>query len=435
MPNYSFIGRKRGGEEISGTRAADSSQALAIALRQENIMLVEATEKKGFSLNDLREIEFGGAPTAKDVSIFTKQFSVMIDSGLPLVQCLEILGSQQENKKFGEAIKTVQREVEVGNTLASGMEKSPKIFDTLYTNMVAAGEVGGILDTIFQRLAIYIEKSVKLQAAMKSAMVYPAAIIFIASAVITLILWKVVPAFTELFNSMDADLPLPTRIVIAASSFVGSFGLFILIGLGIFAYLFKSYYATKKGRYNVDKVILKLPVFGDLVRKIAVARFTRTMGTLIASGVPILDSLDITARTAGNAVVDLEEAIVSVKAAIETGRTIVEPLKESGVFPSMVIQMIGALLGEETGALETMLNKIADFYEEEVDVAVGDLMTAVEPMMMAVLGGKFPAANTRNATSSSSCASPREENTPVGGIVISMYLPIFSLVGQLSGGG
>ena len=407
MPNYSFIGRKRGGEEISGTRAADSSQALAIALRQENIMLVEATEKKGFSLNDLREIEFGGAPTAKDVSIFTKQFSVMIDSGLPLVQCLEILGSQQENKKFGEAIKTVQREVEVGNTLASGMEKSPKIFDTLYTNMVAAGEVGGILDTIFQRLAIYIEKSVKLQAAMKSAMVYPAAIIFIASAVITLILWKVVPAFTELFNSMDADLPLPTRIVIAASSFVGSFGLFILIGLGIFAYLFKSYYATKKGRYNVDKVILKLPVFGDLVRKIAVARFTRTMGTLIASGVPILDSLDITARTAGNAVV--EEAIVSVKAAIETGRTIVEPLKESGVFPSMVIQMIG--VGEETGALETMLNKIADFYEEEVDVAVGDLMTAVEPMMMAVLG------------------------VVVGGIVISMYLPIFSLVGQLSGGG
>ena len=311
-------------------------------------MLVEATEKRGFSLNDLSKIEFGGAPTAKDLAIFTKQFSVMIDSGLPLVQCLDILGSQQENKKFAEAIKTVQREVESGNTLASGMEKNPKVFDNLYTSMVAAGEAGGILDTIFRRLSIYIEKSVKLQSAMKSAMVYPIAIIFIASAVITLILWKVVPAFTELFNSMNADLPLPTRVVIVASSFVGSFGLFILIGLGIFAYLFKSYYRTKKGRYNVDWAILKLPVFGDLVRKISVARFTRTMGTLIASGVPILDSLDITAKTSGNAVV--EEAIYKVKEAIATGRTIVDPLKESGVFPNMVIQMIG--VGEETGSLE-----------------------------------------------------------------------------------
>jgi len=286
------------------------------------------------------------------------------------------------------------------------MRESPKIFDSLYTNMVAAGEEGGILDTIFQRLSVYIEKAVKLKSAMKSAMVYPAAIVFIASAVITLILWKVVPAFTELLNSMDAALPLPTRIVIAASTCVGNFGLFILIGLGIFAYLFKAYYGTKSGRYNVDKVILKLPVFGPLVRKISVARFTRTMGTLIASGVPILDALDITAGTSGNAIV--EEAIYNVKSAIEAGRTIVEPLKESGVFPSMVIQMIG--VGEETGALETMLNKIADFYEEEVDTAVGDLMTAVEPMMMATLG------------------------VVVGGIVISMYMPIFSLVGQLSGG-
>jgi type IV pilus assembly protein PilC len=302
-------------------------------------------------------------------------------------------------------VKTVQREVETGNSLAEGMKKSPKVFDNLYTNMVAAGEAGGILDTIFQRLAIYIEKAVKLKAAMKSAMIYPAAIVFIASAVITLILWKVVPAFTELFNSMDAELPLPTRIVIAASSFVGSFGIFIIIGLGIFAFLFKSYYATKNGRYNVDRVVLKLPVFGPLVRKISVARFTRTMGTLISSGVPILDSLTITASTSGNAIV--EEAIFNVKTAIESGRTIVEPLKESGVFPSMVIQMIG--VGEETGALETMLNKIADFYEEEVDSAVGDLMTAIEPMMMATLG------------------------VVVGGIVISMYLPIFSLVGQLSG--
>ena len=395
MAKFTFKGRKRGGEEISGVRTADSAQALAVALRQEDIMMVEATEKKGF---DLSSIEFGGNPTPKDLAIFTRQFSVMIDAGLPLVQCLELLGSQQENKKFGEAVKTVQREVETGNSLSSGMRMSPKVFDDLYANMVAAGEAGGILDTIFQRLSVYIEKSVKLKAAMKSAAIYPIAIIFIASAVITLILWKVVPAFTDLFESMGADLPLPTRVVIAASTFVQNFGFFILIGLGIFVYLFKSYYATKKGRYLVDKLVLKLPIFGDLIRKISVARFTRTMGTLIASGVPILDALDITARTSGNAIV--EEAIFNVKSAIEQGRTIVEPLKESGVFPSMVVSMIG--VGEETGALEEMLNKIADFYEEEVDTAVADIMTAVEPAMMAILG------------------------VIVGGIVISMYMPIFS---------
>ena len=321
------------------------------------------------------------------------------------MQCLEILGAQQDNKKFAAAIQTVTREVEQGNTLAGGMKLNPKVFDDLYTNMVAAGEAGGVLDTIFSRLSIYIEKAVKLKAAMKSAMVYPAAIVFVAGAVIALILWKVVPAFTELFASMEVELPLPTRIVIGASSFVGNFGLFIVIALGIVAFLFRSWYGTPKGRYNVDKVILKLPVFGILVRKISVARFTRTMGTLISSGVPILDALGIAARTSGNAIV--EEAIDNVKSAIESGRSIVAPLKESGVFPGMVTQMIG--VGEETGALDTMLNKIADFYEEEVDTAVGDLMTAVEPVMMATLG------------------------VVVGGIVISMYMPIFSLVGQLSG--
>ena len=402
MAKFKFKGRERGGGEITGTRSADSAQALAVALRQENIMMVEAKEKKGF---DLSKIEFGGNPTPKDLAIFTRQFSVMIDSGLPLVQCLEILGSQQENPKFAEAVKTIQREVETGNTLSEGMRQNPKIFDELYSNMVAAGEAGGILDTIFQRLSVYIEKAVKLKTAMKSAMIYPAAIIFIAAAVITLILWKVVPAFTELFEGMGADLPLPTRVVIAASTFVQNFGFFIIIGIGVFGYLFKAYYATPKGRYNVDKMILKLPIFGDLVRKIAVARFTRTMGTLIASGVPILDALTITARTAGNAIV--EEAVYNVKAAIEQGRTIIDPLKESGVFPSMVVSIIG--VGEETGALEEMLNKIADFYEEEVDTAVADIMTAVEPAMMAKLG------------------------VIVGGIVISMYMPIFSLVGQLAG--
>ena len=402
MAKYTFKGRNRGGEQITGTRSADSAQALAMALRKEDIMLVEASESKSWSLGN---IEFGGQPTPKDIAVFTRQFSVMVDAGLPLMQCLKILGDQQENKKFAEAIRQVERDVETGNTLASGMAASPKIFDDLYTNMVAAGEAGGILDIIFQRLSIYIEKAVKLRAAMRSAMVYPLAIISVAAAVITLILWKVVPAFTDLFTSMEVDLPLPTRVVISASRFVGNFGLFIIIGLGILAYLFRAYYRTPKGRYNLDALLLKLPIFGTLARKIAVARFTRTLGTLVGSGVPILDSLDITARTAGNAVV--EEAIVNVRNAIEQGRTIVEPLKESGVFPSMVVQMIG--VGEETGALEEMLTKIADFYEEEVDTAVGDLMTAVEPAMMAVLG------------------------VVVGGIVISMYMPIFSLVGQLSG--
>jgi type IV pilus assembly protein PilC len=403
MPNFSFKGRNRQGEAVSGERVADNRQALALALRREQIFLLDAEEKKAGSW---KNIEFGGNPTAKDVAVFTRQFSVMIDAGVPLVQCLQILGEQQENKKFMAAVQAVQKEVESGSNLAGAMKMHPKVFDDLYTNMVAAGEAGGILDTIFQRLSVYIEKAVKLKRAVQSAMVYPIAVVVIAGGVITLILWKVVPQFTILFQSMNVDLPLPTRIVIGASTFVGSYGIFIGIGFGILMFMFKSYYATPKGRYQVDKLVLKAPIFGPLMRKIAVARFTRTMATLIASGVPILDCLEITAHTAGNAVV--EEAIMNVKHAIEEGRTIVEPLKESGVFPSMVVQMIG--VGEQAGALEQMLTKIADFYEEEVDAAVGDLMTAMEPLMIVVLG------------------------TVVGGIVISMYLPIFTLVGQLSSG-
>src|SRR3989475_8647549 len=321
MPNFSFKGRNRQGEVISGERAADSRQALALALRREQIFLLEAQEKKATA----RRFEFGGNPTPKDVAGFTRQFSVMIDAGVPLVQCIELLSTTQDNKKFVAALKAVQTDVESGNSLANAMKMNPKVFDELYTNMVAAGEAGGILDTIFQRLSIYIEKAVKLKRAVQSAMVYPIAVVVIASAVITLILWKVVPAFTELFQSMNVDLPLPTRIVIGASQFVGSYGIFVAIGLGILGFLFKSYYATPKGRYTVDALVLKAPIFGPLLRKISVARFTRTMATLIASGVPILDCLDITARTSGNAVI--EEAIFSVKKAIEDGRTIVDLLK------------------------------------------------------------------------------------------------------------
>lgn len=400
MPNFSFKGRNRQGETISGERSADSRQALAMVLRRKQIFLLEAAEKKPAA----SRFEFGGNPTPKDVAVFTRQFSVMIDAGVPLVQCIELLATTQDNKKFQAALKAVQVDVESGNSLASAMKNHPKVFDDLYTNMVAAGEAGGILDTIFQRLSIYIEKSVKLKRAVQSALVYPIAVVVIAGGVITLILWKVVPMFTELFNSMGVDLPLPTRIVIGASRFVGSYGIFIAIGLVILGFLFKSYYATPKGRYTVDGLALKAPVFGPLMRKIAVARFTQTMATLIASGVPILDCLDITARTSGNAII--EEAILNVKKAISEGRTIVEPLKESKVFPNMVVSMIG--VGEQAGALEVMLTKIAAFYEEEVDAAVGDLMTALEPMIIVVLG------------------------TTVGGIVISMYMPIFTLVGQLS---
>ena len=400
MPNFSFKGRNRQGETISGERSADSRQALAMTLRREQIFLLEAQEKKpGAS-----RFEFGGNPTPKDVAVFTRQFSVMIDAGVPLVQCIELLASTQENKKFKAALKAVQTDVESGNSLANSMKNHPKVFDDLYTNMVAAGEAGGILDTIFQRLSMYIEKSVKLKRAVQSALVYPIAVVVIAGGVITLILWKVVPMFTELFNSMGVDLPLPTRIVIGASRFIGSYGIFVALGLVILGFLLKSYYATPKGRYTVDGLFLKAPVFGPLMRKIAVARFTQTMATLIASGVPILDCLDITAHTSGNAII--EEAILNVKKAISEGRTIVEPLKESKVFPSMVVSMIG--VGEQAGALEVMLTKIAAFYEEEVDAAVGDLMTALEPMIIVVLG------------------------TTVGGIVISMYMPIFTLVGQLS---
>src|SRR6266704_2867748 len=402
MATFTFKGQNRKGEVISGERAAENPQSLALALRREQIMLLDAREKKASALS---KFQFGGNPTPKDVAVFTRQFSVMIDSGVPLVKCLQILAETQENKKFAAAIKGVTNEVESGNNLSQAMKGFPKIFDSLYTNMVAAGEQGGILDTIFQRLSVYIQKAVKLKRAVQSAMVYPIAVVVIAGGVITLILWKVVPAFTELFQSMNVDLPLPTRIVIGASQFIGTYGILVAIGVGILGFLFKSYYATPKGRYVVDKNLLKVPIFGPLIRKIAVARFTRTMATLIASGVPILDCLEITASTAGNAVV--EESIMNVKKAIEEGRTIVEPLRASGVFPNMVVSMIG--VGEQAGALETMLTKIADFYEEEVDAAVGDLMTAMEPMMIVVLG------------------------VTVGGIVISMYLPIFTLVGQLSG--
>jgi type IV pilus assembly protein PilC len=343
--------------------------------------------------------------TAKDLAVFTRQFSVMIQAGLPLVQSLEILSEQQVNKGFASVLSGVRSSVESGSTLANALREYPKVFDGLFTNMVEAGEAGGILDAIFQRLSGYIEKAVKLKAAVKSALIYPTSVMVIAMAVIFLLLWKVVPIFATLFAGMGVDMPLPTLVVIKLSHFVGSFAWLMVLVVGIFVYLVKRYYRTAQGRLAIDALILRIPVLGNVMRKIAVARFTRTLGTLLTSGVPMLEAMDITAHTSGNAVV--ENAILSVRKAVETGSTVVDPLRESGVFPNMVVQMVG--VGEHTGGLDTMLGKVADFYEDEVDVAVADLLAAMEPMIIVFLG------------------------LVVGGIVISMYLPLFSLIGKLAG--
>jgi type IV pilus assembly protein PilC len=401
MPDYKYQGTSRSGGSVSGTMTASNKTELASLLKRQQITATKMTEKgKEFNMP-----QFGGSVKAKELAIFTRQFSVMIDAGLPLVQCLEILAGQQENKLFQKVLVGTRGQVEGGATLSAAMRSSPKVFDALYVNMVEAGETGGILDTILQRLSTYIEKNVKLQRAVKSALVYPVGVLTVAGGVIVLLLWKVVPIFATLFAGLGVDLPLPTKIVIGMSNFIGSiFGLFILIALGGVLFGLKVWYGTPQGRFVLDTIVLKLPVLGILMRKIAVARFTRTLGTLISSGVPILEGLDITAKTAGNAVV--ERALQKVRRSLEEGKSLTEPLKESEVFPGMVTQMIA--VGEQTGAMDAMLQKIADFYEEEVDAAVKDLLTALEPVMIVFLG------------------------VVVGGVVISMYLPLFSLIGKLS---
>jgi type IV pilus assembly protein PilC len=401
MPDYKYRGTSRSGSNVSGTMTATSKEDLRNMLKRQQITPTKMTEKgKEFNIP-----VFGGGVNAKELAIFTRQFSVMIDAGLPLVQCLEILAGQQENKTFQKVLTATRSQVEGGATLSASMRSSPKVFDALYVNMVEAGETGGILDTILQRLSGYIEKSVKLQRAVKSALIYPVGVLTIAGLVIILLLWKVVPIFATLFAGLGVSLPLPTKIVIGLSNLIGSiFGLVALVGVVGIIFGLKFWYGTSQGKYVLDSVILKLPVIGILMRKIAVARFTRTLGTLISSGVPILEGLDITAKTAGNAVV--ERALNSVRKALEEGKSLTEPLKDSAVFPGMVTQMIA--VGEQTGAMDAMLSKIADFYEEEVDSAVKDLLTALEPVMIVFLG------------------------VVVGGVVISMYLPLFTLIGKLS---
>jgi type IV pilus assembly protein PilC len=400
MPAYVWKGKNRDGKAVSGERVADNKEAVMALLRRDQI-LVSSVKEKG---KEMALPKLGGGVPAKSLAVFTRQFSVMIDAGLPLVQCLEILGTQQDNKTFAKILQQTRMDVEGGASLADAMRKHPKAFDDLYVNMIAAGEAGGILDTILKRLATYIEKAVKLRGQVKGAMVYPIAVISIAGIVIAVIMWKVIPTFASMFEGLGAQLPLPTRIVIAISNWFVRLLPFLVIGLILAVIAFRRYYATYGGRRVIDRIVLKMPIFGVLMQKIAVARFCRTLATLVSSGVPILDGLEITARTSGNAII--EDAIMAVRKGVEGGLTIAQPLKDSGVFPPMVVQMIG--VGEQTGALDAMLSKIADFYEEEVDQAVANLLTLMEPVMILFLG------------------------TTVGGIVIAMYLPLFDLISKLT---
>jgi type IV pilus assembly protein PilC len=402
MPVFTFSGKDASGQKVSGERTAVNKQVLATQLRKEQITPGAIRQKgKEFALPT-----FGsGKVKTKDIAIFFRQFSVMIDAGLPLVQCLEILAANQENPAFQKTLNGVRTTVESGATLANAMRGYPVVFDDLSTNMIEAGETGGILDLILQRLAGYVEKAVKLRSAVKSALIYPVSVVSLAFLIVGALLKWVVPIFANLFSGLAVDLPLPTKIVIGLSHFVGQFWWFAFVGLGGLVYGLKQVRKNPKGKYIFDATLLKLPVMGSLLKKIAVARFTRTLGTLITSGVPILEGLSITARTSGNAV--LEEALMKVRKAIEEGRTIVEPLKECGMFPSMVTQMIG--VGEATGAMDNMLQKIADFYEDEVDAATKDMLAMLEPIIIGLLG------------------------VMIGGIVISLYMPLFAMIAKMAG--
>jgi type IV pilus assembly protein PilC len=402
MPVFTFSGKNASGEKVNGERSAVNKQMLMSQLRREQITTGTVREKgKEFVMPTFGTTKI----KTKDIAVFFRQFSVMIDAGLPLVQCLEILGANQENPTFQKTLIGVRTTVEGGSTLANAMRQFPKVFDDLTTNMIEAGETGGILDLILQRLAIYVEKAVKLRGAVKSALIYPVSVVSLAALIVGALLKWVVPIFANLFAGLGVALPLPTRIVVGLSAFIGQFWWFFIVGGVGMVFGMKQVRKNPKGRYFLDAVMLKLPIVGMLLRKIAVARFTRTLGTLITSGVPILEGLSVTARTSGNAV--LEDALMKVRKAIEEGRTIVDPLRESGVFPNMVTQMIG--VGEATGAMDNMLQKIADFYEDEVDAATKDMLAMLEPVIIGVLG------------------------ISVGGIVIALYLPLFSMIAKLAG--
>jgi len=395
MAKYVWKGKTRSGDVQRGVIAARTKDEAEVLLRQRQIDVSSLREEgKEFSLPS-----FGGGVSQKDVAVFTRQFSVMIDAGLPLIQCLEILGGQQKNKNFNTILSKTRGDVESGSTLSDAMRKHPKAFDQLYVNMVAAGEAGGILDQILDRLAVYIEKSVKLKSQVRSALVYPIVIVIVAISIVLLIMYKVIPTFAAMFESAGAELPAMTQVTMKASKFVENYILMIIFIAILLFYFLRRYHKTYHGRRLLDRFLLKFPVIGGLLQKIAIARFCRTLSTLIASGVPILDGIEITAKTSGNAII--EDALMTVRKDIEEGKTIAEPLAKVKLFPPMVVSMIG--VGEATGAIDTMLSKIADFYEDEVDVAVAGLMSLLEPILIIFLG------------------------TVIGFIVISLYLPIFKL--------
>ncbi|MBK6689752.1 MAG: type II secretion system F family protein [Deltaproteobacteria bacterium] len=398
MAVFIWEGKTRQGEARAGTMEAESADAVIERLKAQQIQ-ASKVKKKPMELS----IKIGSGVAPKEVVVFTRQFATMIDAGLPLVQCLEILGSQQANAHFQKVINSVKTDVESGSTLADALGKHPKIFDDLYVNLVGAGEVGGILDTILNRLATYMEKNMKLIRQVKGAMVYPSVVLLVAGGVTAVLLVFVIPVFEKMFRDFGGVLPAPTQFVIDLSNGLRANGVVVAIGLIAFIVAFRASIRTKRGELIKDSVMLRAPVFGPLFRKVAVAKFTRTLGTMISSGVPILDALQITARSSGNRVV--ENAIMYTRERIAEGRTMADPLAETGVFPPMVVQMIA--VGESTGAMDAMLQKIADFYEEEVDVAVAALTSLLEPLMMVVLG------------------------VLLGGLIIAMYLPIFELADNI----
>lgn len=402
MPVYMFKGRRYDtGGTVAGERFAMNKQALAATLRTENVLPVRIAEKG-------KQVEFRlpgrSGVSAKDLALFTRQFSVMLDAGLPLVQGLGIMAEQQEKPVFRDALRQIREDVEGGSTLAEAMRKHPKIFDNLFVNMIAAGEAGGVLDVILTRLSVFVEKAVKLKRAVLSASVYPSVIVAVAVIIVFVIMVWVIPVFATLFEGLNAPLPLPTRIVMKTSAFMSQFSIPIIV-LAVLSMLgVRYYYKTESGQLRIDGLLLRAPAFGVVLKKIAIARFSRTLSTLIASGIPILDGLEITAHTAGNSVI--RNAILRIRKEVSEGKTVVEPMKRSGIFPPMVSQIVG--VGEQTGELDQMLEKLADYYEEESDSAIANFLTMLEPMMIVFLG------------------------VVIGGIVISMYLPIFTLIGRMA---
>ena len=401
MPVYVWQGQDRKGAIQKGETAAHDEAAMQVQLRRMHIKPTKIKKKPKDLFENISFLQ--PKVQSADVVVFSRQFATMIGAGLPLIQCLDILQSQQENKTFKKILKEIKENVEAGSTLAEALGKYPQTFDDLFVNMVAAGETGGILDTILDRLSAYMEKAMKLKKQVKSAMTYPVIVLIIAALVIGVILVFVIPVFEKMFADFGGALPAPTQIVVSLSRFAKGNILYMIGAVVAFVFAFRRFYKTEKGRVLVDNYMLKLPVFGMLLRKVAVAKFTRTLGTMVSSGVPVLDALDIVARTAGNKTV--ESAIFKVRWAISEGQTMAGPLAESGVFPSMVCQMVA--VGESTGALDAMLSKIADYYDDEVDAAVDSLTSMIEPFMMVFLG------------------------VTIGGLVISMYLPIFKMAGMV----